>query len=689
MEEKANVRRNEPRLIGRYVSTSFRKDYDGFDRQTKTTYPDNTFSSYAYDVAGNLTSVTDPLGKVTQEKLASRLVNNHHEQSLRPTGIRPCRRLGSAHPHRPFGPVWPLLPASRRDTYDGQGNLATRVDARGVTSTSTYDALDRITSLVHSKSGSPSETVTYTFDDTAVPFSKGRLTKVQDTAGVTSYAYDAFGRVTNKTQIVTGLTRSISYAFNALGQLSTMTLPSGAVVTYTYTHGRVSGIGINGSALISATSYEPAIGNSGAISGWVWGNGLKSYRDYDLDGRIATLEHKNGTTLLKNTLNYDSASRITGISNDQQPAKSQAYAYDTLDRLTQTKQGANVATPDITQSQTYDANGNRLTQSKGLLNIVAGTYSYNLANRLNEVKQGATVIGSYRFNAFGQRLAKTTASGTQHYVYDEAGQLAGEYDGSGTLVQETVWLENTPVATLRPKAGGGVDVYYVHSDHLNTPRVVTRPIDNKKVWAWHSMPFGETAPDENPEGLGVFAYNLRFPGQEWEAELGLSQNWFRTYAADTGRYVQSDPIGLRGGLNTFGYVGGDPLSKIDPEGLQFAPPGPAPGPGTGPWGIPTPWSPRPPSIPDGLENPPDGTGWRSPRLRVPSWFPNWAKPAEQCKDEADEKARCEKVLVRCRTQCTDIYVTDPSKLPGTGSDMPGRIRRCIRECMKADGCDDF
>jgi RHS repeat-associated protein len=517
----------------------------------------------------------------------------------------------------------PTLPASRRDTYDGQGNLATRVDARGVTSTSTYDALDRMTSLVHSKSGSPSETITYTFDDTAVPFSKGRLTKVQDTAGVTSYAYDAFGRVTNKTQIVTGLTRSISRAFarvaasarriptgvgpllpasrrdayNTLGQLTTMTLPSGAVVTYTYTHGRVSGIGINGSALIQATTYEPAMGNSGAISGWVWGNGLKSYRDHPrafarvadsarriptgvgpllpasrryLDGRIATLEHKNGTTLLKNTLSYDSASRITGISNDQQPAKSQAYGYDALDRLTQTKQGANVATPDITQSQAYDANGNRLTQSKGLLNIVAGTYSYNLANRLNEVKQGATVIGSYRFNAFGQRLAKTTANGTQHYVYDEAGQLAGEYDGSGTLVQETVWLENTPVATLRPKAGGGVDVYYVHSDHLNTPRVVTRPIDNKKVWAWHSMPFGETAPDENPEGLGVFAFNLRFPVQEWEAELGLSQNWFRTYAADTGRYVQSDPIGLRGGLNTFGYVGADPLRKVDSTGEAWS-----------------------------------------------------------------------------------------------------------------------
>jgi YD repeat-containing protein len=54
-------------------------------------------------------------------------------------------------------------------------------------------------------------------------------------------------------------------------------------------------------------------------------------------------------------------------------------------------------------------------------------------------------LAANRFNAFGQRLAKTAASGTQHYVYDEAGQLAGEYHGNGTLVQEAVWLGNRPL----------------------------------------------------------------------------------------------------------------------------------------------------------------------------------------------------------------------------------------------------
>jgi RHS repeat-associated protein len=256
-----------------------------------------------------------------------------------------------------------------------------------------------------------------------------------------------------------------------------------------------------------------------------------------------------------------------------------------------------VSTPDIVQSFTYDANGNRLSSSQthptssstsnaptNGLNVVAGDYGYNLANRLKDMKQGATTIASYRFNAMGHRIAKTIGEGatpTHHYVYDEAGQLVGEYDATGKLVQEVVWLGNTPVATLRPQAGStatpvAIDVYYIHTDHLNTPRVITRPSDNKRVWEWRSLPFGEAMPNESPEGLPAFTSHLRFPGQEWEAELGLSQNWFRTYDGQTGRYVQSDPIGLRGGLNTFGYVAAQPLKFVDPTGeIIFLPAIPA------------------------------------------------------------------------------------------------------------------
>jgi len=110
-------------------------------------------------------------------------------------------------------------------------------------------------------------------------------------------------------------------------------------------------------------------------------------------------------------------------------------------------------------------------------------------------------------------------------------------------------------------------VFYVHTDQLNTPRVVTRPSDNKQRWRWDATPFGEGAPNQNPQSLGTFKYNLRFPGQYFDIESNLNYNYYRDLDPATGRYSESDPVGLAGGLNPFSYVDGNPISSLDPLGL--------------------------------------------------------------------------------------------------------------------------
>jgi RHS repeat-associated protein len=205
----------------------------------------------------------------------------------------------------------------------------------------------------------------------------------------------------------------------------------------------------------------------------------------------------------------------------------------------------------------YDAAGN--TTAYGSLG-----FSYNDRGRMAVTSGGST---DYLYNALGQMIEKSGTAGTTIFMQDEAGHLIGEYDGSGNLIEETVWLGNVPVATLRPNGTGGVNIFYVHTDHLNTPRKVAQPTSGTLAWRWDTDPFGTAAPNQNPGGLGTFVYNLRAPGQYYQAETGLNQNWNRDYDPMVGRYVESDPIGLDQTGNTYDYVNGNPIENYDPLGL--------------------------------------------------------------------------------------------------------------------------
>ena len=472
-------------------------------------------------------------------------------------------------------------------TYQPGGNLETVADARDALVTYTYDALNRPITATYQRDGATDQQITYTYDTGSNGI--GRLRGTSDSKHSLTWTYDAQGHVTSKTQVSIGSTAStktIGYAY-ANDRLTTVTLPSGQAIGYSYVNGRIAGISLNGStAILNQVLYEPF----GGVRQWAWGNGSLAVRTHDLDGRIAQIDAEEFYTL-----SYDDAGRVAGITNDDNPSQSWAYGYDTLDRLSSASRAS------ASFGWSYDANGNRQTQTgtsaisftqasdsnrlASTSGSLARTYAYDAAGNTtgysnlvfgynNRGRIEWATVGSistdYAYNALGELIRKSNSGAKTHLVYDEAGHLVGEYNAvTGALIQETVWLGDIPVATLRPN-GSSVDVFYVHTDQLNTPRKVTQPGDNAVRWRWDPQPFGASTPNQNPQGLGTFSYNLRFPGQYYQAETGLHYNYFRDYDPSTGRYIESDPIGLEGGINTYAYAAGNPAIFSDPWGLWAA-----------------------------------------------------------------------------------------------------------------------
>ncbi|SFM79397.1 RHS repeat-associated core domain-containing protein [Nitrosomonas communis] len=226
----------------------------------------------------------------------------------------------------------------------------------------------------------------------------------------------------------------------------------------------------------------------------------------------------------------------------------------------------------VTKSFIYDAAGNRLTD--GL-----NRYAWNAAGRLSKVVREGSV--SYRYNGHGERIVKAGDLNSKVdptlFVYDPAGKIIGEYrvvnkdpekSNNWEVKQETIWLGDIPLAVLKRNAKtDAIKVYFIQADHLNTPRVIIDQNHNP-IWRWDNIdPFGANLPDEDPDGDSkLFKYNLRFAGQYFDQETQLHYNYLRDYDPSTGRYLQSDPIGLAGGLNPYRYVFNNPLQYTDPTG---------------------------------------------------------------------------------------------------------------------------
>jgi RHS repeat-associated protein len=192
-------------------------------------------------------------------------------------------------------------------------------------------------------------------------------------------------------------------------------------------------------------------------------------------------------------------------------------------------------------------------------------------NRLTEYRSGGSTLASYQYSGRGERVAKTQGAATQRFVYDEAGRLIYE-TGSGSP-RTYLRSDDAPIAVIDGTALTG----YIVPDNLGTPRAITNSAGTA-IWRWDqvtgstttggSAVFGQGAANTDPDGNGThLTFNPRFPGQYFDAESGLHYNYFRHYEPLTGRYVQSDPIGLDIDISTYSYARTKTLNTVDPFGL--------------------------------------------------------------------------------------------------------------------------
>lgn len=564
--------------------------YDALGRQVKTVDALAGTTQYSYDSRGNLLSVSD--------------ANGHRYAFSYDTAMR---KLAES---RPLGNVIYYA-------YDDVGNIITRTSPRGDRRVYTYDEAGRRTKeeQYSASSSNSSQTVVYSYNNKN---SLTGYTQTGDTVSSATYDYDAKGQKISET-VTYGAgpnapRKTIQYDYYPNGLKKFFTYPDGTVVTYGYT---------SNNQLASVTTPD---GDTIQFTGFIWNKPTQTQmpgvvRNVTLDRLqrpleirtqaigAGTIEAPGGAIVMDYQYAYDAAGNVTQRITDDGKYE---YAYDKLDRLTKATPPASLQvstadssglpieqyTYDAVHNRTssahqpgswtynadnqllsygigaqqhtyeYDANGNTVKQVIGDPSTPSGvrTFTYNAAERLTEVADSGTPLATYQYDPMGRRIRKQIGSQVTLFMYAAEGAIA-EFGEDGVLTRIYGWkpggLWGTDPLWSAGKSTAGWIVDYYQNDQIGISQRMTNA-QGLLTWRGISEAFGKT----EAASISSIDNTLRYPGQYFDIEVGTSYNNYRDYDSSIGRYIQTDRLGLKAGINEYQYANSNPSRFIDPYGLE-------------------------------------------------------------------------------------------------------------------------